>query len=73
VDIRRKLEEMDNAGIELSLLSLSLPGPDNGGADSDRLARLANDGIAEVVTAFPGRFRGIANLGLGSIEASVLK
>jgi predicted TIM-barrel fold metal-dependent hydrolase len=62
---------MDAAGIELSLLSLSLPGPDNAGADADRLARIANDGIAEVVSVYPGRFRGIANLGLASIEASI--
>jgi predicted TIM-barrel fold metal-dependent hydrolase len=27
--------------------------------------------IAEIVSAYPGRFRGIANWGLGSMEASL--
>jgi hypothetical protein len=35
MDIQSKLEEMDEAGIELSLLSLSLPGPDNADADGE--------------------------------------
>jgi predicted TIM-barrel fold metal-dependent hydrolase len=71
IDIQHKLKEMDEAGIEIGLLSLSLPGPDNGSAEADKLAKIANDGIAEIVSKYPTRFRGIANLGYGNIDESV--
>ena len=73
INIQSKLREMDDAGIEMSLLTLSPAGPDNGfpAADADRLAQIANDGIAEIVACYPDRFRGIANLGYGNIEDSV--
>lgn len=73
ININSKLREMDAAGIELSLLSLSPAGPDNGfhTGDADELARFANDGIAEVVACYPHRFRGIANLGYGNVTDSV--
>ena len=72
VDIKAKLWEMDEAGISLTLLSLSPPGPEcSYGNDSDELAVIANDGIAEIVTAFPDRFSGIASLGLCDMEKSI--
>jgi len=70
-DVRSKLKEMDDAGVEISLLTLAPPGPDNAANDADRLTRIANDGLAEVVASRPERFRGIANLGYGNIEDSV--
>ena len=72
VDIHVKVKEMNEAGIDLTILSLSPPGPDVA-ADSrerEQLAKIANDGIAEVVSRYPGRFRGVANLGFGDIEES---
>ncbi|SMC95812.1 amidohydrolase family protein [Sporomusa malonica] len=73
INIQSKLREMDDAGIETSLLTLSPAGPDNGfyTADADRLAQIANDGIAEIVACYPNRFRGIASLGYGNIEDAV--
>jgi predicted TIM-barrel fold metal-dependent hydrolase len=73
VDIKRKLKEMDENDIGLTLLSLSPPGPDtiSEQGEADRLARISNDGIAEIVSCYPDRFRGIANLGYGDMEASV--
>ena len=72
IDIRSKLAEMDGAGIAISLLTLSPAGPDNAPSpeDADRLAQIANDGIAEIAAAYPERFRGVATLGYGAIERS---
>ncbi|HOR45025.1 MAG TPA: amidohydrolase family protein [Spirochaetota bacterium] len=56
----------------LTLLSLSPPGPECAyGNDSDELAVIANDGIAEIVTAFPDRFSGIASLGFSDMRKSI--
>jgi predicted TIM-barrel fold metal-dependent hydrolase len=72
VDIKMKLREMDDNGVDLTLLSLSPPSPDTASdpAEADRLAKISNDGIAEIVHCYPDRFRGIANLGYGNMEAS---
>lgn len=71
-DVERKLADMDSAGIDVSILSLSLPGPDPlGGADADRAAREINDLLAEMIAAHPQRFWGYATLGFGDIEASI--
>ncbi len=72
LDLSLKLEEMDAHQIDLSLLSVNIPGPDlaPGPSDADELARIGNDGIAEAVSNHPDRFRGFANLGYGDIDAS---
>lgn len=71
-DLSMKLAEMDENGVDLGLLSLNIPGPDlaKDPAEADELARIGNDGIAEAVSRHPDRFRGVANLGFGSIEAT---
>ena len=73
IDTHCKLQEMNSAGIEISLLTLSPAGPDNAtiSVDADHLAQIANDGIAEIVAAYPERFRGIATLGYGNIASSL--
>ncbi len=72
LDISLKLEEMDENGIDLSLVSVNIPGPDlaEDPTEADELARISNDGIAETVSRHPDRFRGFANLGFGDIDAS---
>lgn len=72
INIQNKLQEMDDAGIEVSLLTLSPAGPDNCSfpADADRLAQIANNGIAEIIACYPERFCGAATLGYGDIEKS---
>lgn len=73
IDIKSKLHDMDEAGIEMTILTLSPPGPDiiSDPKEADRLARISNDGIAEIVSCYPERFRGVANLGYGSMEDSI--
>ena len=49
-DMQTKLAHMDEAGIDISILSLAVPGPDRvGGAQADELARIANDLLAELI------------------------
>ncbi len=67
-----RLEEMDAAGIELSLLSLTAPGIQ---AETDpehamTQARMANDTLAKIVGEYPGRFRGLAALPMQAPEAA---
>jgi len=72
LSIRFKVDEMDAEGIDLALLSLNIPGPDLAAdpREADELARIANDGIAQAIAPYPGRFRGVCSLGWGDIEAS---
>ncbi|MBV7272074.1 amidohydrolase [Clostridium sp. PL3] len=73
IDINSKLKEMDDASIETTILTLSPPGPDSvsNGKEADRLAKISNDGIAEIVSSYPERFRGVANLGFGNMDESI--
>ncbi len=69
-DMQTKLAHMDEAGIDISILSLAVPGPDRvGGAQADELARIANDLLAELIAAHSARFWGYATLGFGDPEA----
>jgi predicted TIM-barrel fold metal-dependent hydrolase len=71
-DMQRKLADMDSAGLDVAILSLSIPGPELlGGAQADELARLVNDVLAELIAQHPHRFWGYATLGFGDIDASL--
>lgn len=63
LDPEEKLRAMDAAGVDVSLLSLNIPGPEGvEGEEGERLARLANDALAEVCSRHPDRFWGLASL-----------
>jgi 2,3-dihydroxybenzoate decarboxylase len=59
-----RLPEMDAAGIDVQVLSLTVPGlqADTDPAISRDDARFANDYLAQVVAGHPARFRGFAAL-----------
>jgi 2,3-dihydroxybenzoate decarboxylase len=68
-----RLPEMDEAGIDIQVLSLTVPGIQ---ADIDPPtarddARLANDFLAEIITQHPARFRGFAALPMQDPKAAV--
>jgi predicted TIM-barrel fold metal-dependent hydrolase len=66
IDVDVRLTEMDRAGIDLEVLSTTLPGPEMF-EDADfgvELAQRANDDIAELVRQHPNRFVGMATLPL---------
>jgi predicted TIM-barrel fold metal-dependent hydrolase len=65
----RRLAAMDDAGVDVAVLSLTSPGVQNLDPElAVRLARDANDRLAEAVRAQPDRFQGFATLPTPSPE-----
>src|ERR1700751_3679472 len=59
----RRFADMDDAGVDVHVLSLTAPGLEPlPAAESVELARDANDRIAAAVAAHPARLHGLANL-----------
>lgn len=67
-----RLETMDRAGIDLSVLSVTTPGvqAECDAATAIRLARAANDALAEQVARHPTRYAGFAHLPLQDPEVA---
>jgi predicted TIM-barrel fold metal-dependent hydrolase len=62
-----RIEDMDRHGIDVQVLSASMPGADLlEGADGVAYARAVNDELAEAVAANPTRFAGFAHLPMQS-------
>jgi len=71
-DPERRLEHMDRLGIDVHVLSIPAPGADRyEGEGALRLARIANNAIAELCRKYPKRFTGLFTLPTWSIEASL--
>ncbi len=68
----RKIEAMDRAGIDVSVLSVNIPSPSRL-PPPQRLqgARLCNDYLADLVQDSHGRFVGIASLPLPDVDDSI--
>lgn len=71
-DVKAKLADMDRAGIRMAALSINDPGPELFGRESERIAILLNDFIADTVRQHPDRFFGLATLPFESAD-SMLK
>jgi aminocarboxymuconate-semialdehyde decarboxylase len=71
-DPARRLEDMDRVGIDCEVLSLSTPNvyftDERGQPD---VARLVNDGYAELVAKHPGRFKGFASIPMDAPDAAL--
>jgi predicted TIM-barrel fold metal-dependent hydrolase len=64
--------DMERYAIDAAVVSVGPPGAFLGeAADPRHLARLANDGIAEIVRAQPDRFAGLATLPLPDVDAAL--
>jgi aminocarboxymuconate-semialdehyde decarboxylase len=71
-EVERKLEEMDKAGLGMSVLSANIPGLDwFDASDVESIARDTNDELAEVVAAHPDRFAALAALPMQVPELAV--
>ena len=72
-DIEQRLKEMDAAGVDVQLLSTTLPGPEmlSDPHEGAELARAANNETASIVRAHAGRFAGMAALPLRDGAAAV--
>ncbi|WP_433153667.1 amidohydrolase family protein [Actinomadura nitritigenes] len=70
---RHRLPDMDANGIDVQVLSLTVPGiqADTDPAAARDNARFANDFLAEVVAAHPARFQGFAALPTQDPDAAV--
>lgn len=68
----KRIEKMDEAGIEIAVLSLTDPGvqrePDT--ATAIKLAQKTNDFLAEKISKNPKRFRGFAHLAMQDPKAA---
>ncbi|GAA5176408.1 amidohydrolase family protein [Pseudonocardia eucalypti] len=66
------LAVMEAAGIRAAALSITAPGVAGAtGADAERIARVANQSLAEVVREHPGRFGAFALLPLPDVPAAL--
>ena len=70
MDVDTKLKSMDEAGIQMTALSINDPGPERFGADGPKVAKLAHDFIGDIIKAHPSRFFGLATLPLQDEAAS---
>jgi predicted TIM-barrel fold metal-dependent hydrolase len=59
MDVDAKLADMDEAGIDLTLISINDPGPDVFGNDGMAAARICNDYIGDLGKRYPKRFAGL--------------
>lgn len=67
-----KLRAMDEVGIDVSVLSVNIPGPELLPPElAVEGARLCNDSVAEVCARHPDRFVGLASLPLGDAGAAL--
>jgi predicted TIM-barrel fold metal-dependent hydrolase len=70
-DITLKLEQMDAAGIDITVLSQQMPGPEMVGKDGPAAARRMNDTMAAVCRKYPDRFVGLCTLPLQDMKAAM--
>ena len=67
-----RIAAMNEAGIDLQVLSMTMPGPQGlPAADAIAVARDANDRMAEAIRAHPGRFAAFAALPTPDVAAAV--
>jgi predicted TIM-barrel fold metal-dependent hydrolase len=68
-----RIDEMDAAGIDVSILSLTSPGIEQiaDAATAIKTARAVNDYLADHVAASKGRFEGFASVALQDVDAAI--
>jgi aminocarboxymuconate-semialdehyde decarboxylase len=72
----RRIKDMDEAGVDIQVLTLSLISHHTywAGADEEmsaKMERLANDRMAEIIQKYPGRFVGLGGVPLHSLQFAV--
>lgn len=66
----RRIADMDAAGIDVQVLSLTTPALHDMGPESVEMARRVNDAMAAAIARHPDRFEAMATLPLASPEAA---
>ena len=68
----KSLSFMDDAGIDIAVLSISTPGVHVGdGPKAEKLARRCNEFLAEIIRERPDRFAGFACIPLPDVDSSL--
>src|ERR687891_795821 len=68
-DIERRLQHMDQLGIDVHVLTIPAPGADRyEGEGAIKIARVANDAIAAICRQYPKRFIGFFTLSSCNVE-----
>lgn len=71
-DIEDRLQHMDTLGVDIQVLSIPAPGADRyAPEEAIRLARVANNALADICREHPKRFVALATLPTSSIAASL--
>ncbi len=70
-DISLKLKQMDASGVDLTVLSTQVPGPEMLGKSGVALARRLNDAVAAICRQYPDRFVGLCVLPLQDVKAAL--
>lgn len=72
VDPEARIEAMDEAGIDVQIISLTTPGVHLEQRErAIQISRVVNDAMADVVAKYPSRFRAFATLPMQDPKASV--
>ncbi len=70
-DISLKLKQMDAAGVDVTVLSTQVPGPEMLGKSGVALGRRLNDAVAAICRQHPDRFVGLCVLPLQDVKAAL--
>lgn len=70
---QKRLALMDEAGVDVQVLSLTTPALHEMGTAGVEIARRCNDTIAETIARYPGRFQGLATLPVSDPQAAAVE
>ena len=71
-DVDKRIEDMDRAGIDVEVISLSTPNVFFADAQHQpEIARMVNDAYAELIERHPERFKGFASIPMDNPEAAL--
>ncbi|HEY6119302.1 MAG TPA: amidohydrolase family protein [Pyrinomonadaceae bacterium] len=71
-DVSQRIEDMDHAGIDMEVISLSTPNVFFAAQDRQpEVARLVNDAYAELISKYPQRFKGFASIPMDALDAAL--
>ena len=71
-DVSKRLEDMDRAGIDVEVISLSTPNIFFTDAEHQpAVARMINDSYADLIATHPKRFKGFASIPMDASEAAL--
>ncbi|HKV40802.1 MAG TPA: amidohydrolase family protein, partial [Blastocatellia bacterium] len=71
-DASQRIDDMNDAGIDVEVVSLSTPNVFfTDAASQPEVARMVNDAYAELVAQYPKRFKGFASIPMDAPEAAL--